>query len=266
MGEATRTPAAPTAGGDATGDSQCYLYGVVPATMEPAAVDGDLGTVTVLPYQQIAALTGPAPERRWTRRHMVAHAALLDRVAATGPVLPMRFGTVLPSLTAVTTEVLAPHHDSFATALESLTAKAQFAVRARYVEDAIVRELLAEQPLPARLRQRLGDRDAGYADRLRIGEILARAVTAKREADSAVLVESLRTHAAAIRVRISSSIDADRIADVTCLVEARQRAPFESAVEELGRRWHGRARLRMLGPMAAYEFVDGFVSLPAEVR
>ncbi|MFD2355504.1 GvpL/GvpF family gas vesicle protein [Nonomuraea ferruginea] len=44
-------------------------------------------------------------------------------------------------------------------------------------------------------------------------------------------------------------------AHVAALVERDRQAEFEQAVDELARRWSGRVEVRLLGPMAPYDFV-----------
>ena len=62
------------------------------------------------------------------------------------PVLPLRFGAVCASDDAVAGELLGPHYDEFAAALRQLEGHAEYVVKGRYVEHAVLREVLAEQP------------------------------------------------------------------------------------------------------------------------
>ena len=251
----------PQVAADSEGGTGCYLYGIARAdTRTPGGPDG---AVALVRHRQVAALV--RPDQRWpvrpTRQDLLGHARLLDRLAETDPVLPMRFGTVLASPAAVEAEVLAPHHDAFLAALTRLAGQAQFLVVARYLMEAMVKQVLAEQPallrLHRRLRRRSGEPD--QMDRMRLGELVARAVADKRAADTAMLAAALRPYAAAGRVLEPVRAGEEGVADLALLVEHRHRKRFEAAAEQLARRWHGRVRLRLRGPMAPYHFVDGFV-------
>jgi hypothetical protein len=44
--------------------------------------------------------------------------------------------------------------------------------------------------------------------------------------------------------------------DAAFLVPRPDRTVFEQAAEELGRRWESRIRLRLVGPLPAYDFVQ----------
>lgn len=230
------------------------LCGIVPA----AAAAGDRPTpppgAALVPYGDIVGLTGPAPAARvrGLRTSLLSYTELLDRYAAVWPVLPVRFGTTLPSADAVVTDVLAPHHDTFAQGLAALGPRAQFTLRARYLPDAIVAEVMAERPDAVRLQRRGTD----VAARVRLGELIGRAVAGKRALDSNELVYRLSPHAAAVTVAPTTTMDLETLADVACLVDHAGQERFERAVAELAARWRDRVRIRLLGPMAPYHFVD----------
>jgi hypothetical protein len=45
---------------------------------------------------------------------------------------------------------------------------------------------------------------------------------------------------------------------VSFLVGRTRRPEFERAAEELGKQWDGRIRLRLLGPLAPYDFAESW--------
>jgi hypothetical protein len=242
----------------------CHVHGMVPAgTALPSR------EVELVSHGRIAGLVRQSTARPASRarRELLAHAELLDRTAATTPVLPLRFGTVLPSQNAVQRELLVPYHDAFAAALDTLVGRVQFTVRARYVSDAILREVVEHHPQARRMHQQLWtNNQPDHSGRVMFGEIVAHAIMASREADTAELTETLRPYAALTSVQISSSVEGYGIADAAFLVDLDQRTAFEYAVEELAGRWRYRARLRLLGPMAAYHFADQLIYGPPEGR
>lgn len=230
----------------------CRLYGVVPAATRTA------GDVSLVAHRQIAAVVRPlpTPSARPSRQDLLGYAAVLDRLAVTAPVIPMRFGTALPSAEAVRRQVLEPHYDTFTATLARLTGRVQFTLRASYLPDVALREVLAERPDALALHRRLRQRPAPGLQ-VRLGEMVARGIAAKRRADAAALAHALRPLAVAVRVRLWRSAEVDPIGEATFLVELRRREGFEAAAEKLARQWHDRIRLRLLGPMAPYHFVAG---------
>lgn len=251
MSAVTRARPRATAG-QVIGDPGCRLYGIVPAAART------VGEISLVAHREIAALVRPVPTppARSSRQDLLGYARVLDRLAETTAVIPMRYGTVLPSVEAVRRQVLAPHHDSFAAALAQLAGRAQFTIRASYLPDVALREVLAERPDALRLHRHLRQRPTPGL-RMRLGEVVSRGIAAKRRADAAGMAKALRPGAVAVRVRLWQSAEVDPIGEVAFLVELRRREQFEAAAEALARQWHGRVRLRLLGPMAPYHFVSG---------
>ncbi|MFC4532633.1 GvpL/GvpF family gas vesicle protein [Sphaerisporangium dianthi] len=259
-GQAGEQPGAPGAQGERATAS--YVYGILPSdvelTPEARGVGDPPGEIGLVRHRDIAALISDLRLNRplGKPQDLMAHQNLLDDVAAEVPVLPLRFGAVLESPDAVVGELLAPHHDEFRTALDELEGRAQFVVKARYEEGAVLREVLAEEPEAARLRQEIRGlpEEATWDARIKLGEIVNRAIEAKRDADTQALAEALAPHAVTIVVR--EPTHEEDAAHLAVLVETDRLREIEEALEEIGRRWADRVSLRMLGPQAAYDFVQ----------
>ncbi|MFI5496061.1 GvpL/GvpF family gas vesicle protein [Actinoplanes sp. NPDC051859] len=222
------------------------VYGIVDATFEEPGTQ-------LLPYGAIAAvIDGPfdGPPTR-DRAALLHHAQLLDRIATRAPVLPARFGTVLTDLSCAP---LAAHQQEFLAGLERLRGHVQFSVTARHVRQVILREVVDTRPDIAQLCH-----TDGYQARVRLGELVAHALAATRNADAHELWSRLAPLAAGATPRPAG--DQEAPFGGAFLVSHDQRASFEAAAEELARRWAGRARIRLLGPTAAYDFVAPALAL-----
>ncbi|MGP3923349.1 GvpL/GvpF family gas vesicle protein [Streptomyces sp. 8N616] len=246
-----------------------YVYGVVPASelsgqLEklPAVAEPE-APVQLISQGGIAAVVSEVPTDRplGTPEDLEAHANVLDTLARIPvAVLPFRFGTVLPDAGAVTDELLGSGHEDFVRALDRLAGRAQLTLRARYVEDTVLREVIEERPDIRELREHLAGlpEEAGYEDRIRLGELVSEAITTKRRRDAAALEEFFEPFVDATKSVEPAS--AEGVVDSSYLVEDRRREEFEKAAEELARRWYDRIRLRLLGPVAPYDFVDDALS------
>jgi hypothetical protein len=156
---------------------------------------------------------------------------------------------------AVAAELLDPNHDEFAAALRQLEGRAEYIVRGRYAEQAILEEILSENSRAARLRDQISgaDPDATRELRIQLGEIVNNTVANKRQADTRLLVNAMKDHNAASVVRTATNeLDAVYVA---FLIEADKAGELERVVQDLGDRWQGRAELSVRGPMAPYDFV-----------
>jgi hypothetical protein len=241
-----------------TATGTTYVYGIVPArTWLPGGALGvgdPGGELSLVRHGGVAALvSGVRDAALGTRRDLLRHSRLLDEIARTTPVLPLRFGAVLAGPHAVVDELLAPRHARFARALAALDGRAQFTVKARYIEEAVLREVAGEPPV-ARLRERLRGLppDATWYERIQLGELVAGSVARRRQADAAALVGELWRYASALAWRPGA--DHDGVVDAALLVERAAWPGLEHGVEGIAERHARRMRLRLLGPLAPYDF------------
>jgi hypothetical protein len=238
-----------------------YVYGILPGdielTSDMSGVGDPPGEVRVVHAGDLAALVSEVDMSRplGSPADLAAHKQVLDASVADAPVLPMRFGAVLASEGAVAHELLEEHRDEFFGALEELDGLAEYVVKGRYVERAILNEVLSENRDAARLRDQIrgADSDATRDARIRLGEIIHNAITQKREQDTRALGQAMAEHCEASLVR-DPTHERDAV-HVAFLVRLSQDKDIERVVKDLGAKWEGRVELRLLGPMAAYDFV-----------
>ncbi|MFL6116098.1 MAG: GvpL/GvpF family gas vesicle protein [Catenulispora sp.] len=239
----------------------CYVYGIVPSDVEMTAEVRGVGDppakVRLVRHNDISAIVSDVDLDRplGTPDDLTAHAEVLDALAASVPVLPVRFGSVLTNQDAVVDELLAPHHDDFVAAVDELDGKAEYVVRGRFVEQAVLGEILAENEAAGQLRERIHGLpdDATRNERIQLGELVSKAINQKREATVSELLEAVGEHAVATSVR--EPAHEEDAAQVAFLVANSDRDAFEQALEKQAGRWEGRVQVRLLGPVAAYDFV-----------
>lgn len=236
-----------------------YVYGIVPADVEAAddatgVHDAPLDTV---PLGDIAALVSEIDPTRelGAPGDLRAHARILDGTSRVAPVLPLRFGAVVSDRAAVTEELLAAHVDEFAAALDELEGHAEYLVQGRYVEETIIGEIIAENPRAAALLDRIHEapdeisRDA----RIELGKFISAALAAKRDIDTRLAVDALLALTDTVTVREPThDEDAFRIA---VLLEVARQEELEGEVGALVERWRDRVTIRLVGPLAPYDFV-----------
>jgi hypothetical protein len=250
-----------TAQPDTDRQTAVYVYGIIPSDVELdegiQGIGDPPGDIRLIRHEELAALVSDVDVSRPLGRpdDLMGHEELLDSTSADVPVLPLRFGSVLADDEAVTSELLEAHHDEFKQALEELEGRAEYVVRGRYVEHAVLREVLTENDEAARLAEQTKDADenASRDVRMRLGEIISNAIASKRERDTATVVGALSEHAAGAVVREPThELDAVYAAFLVATDEAPE---LEKALDQLRGDWDGRVEFRLLGPLAAYDFV-----------
>ncbi|MEV4014676.1 GvpL/GvpF family gas vesicle protein [Nonomuraea angiospora] len=238
-----------------------YVYGIVPEDVQVSDEARGVGTppapVRLVRHGKLGALVSEVAIDRplGTPDDLVAHQQLLDATAAEVPVLPLRFGAVLTNREAVVDELLAPHHDEFVAALDELEGRAEFVVKGRYDERAVLMEVLNENVEAAQLRDEIrGKPEAATREaRIRLGEVINQAISAKREADTQAVLDRL-TPLSVFTVVRDPSHERDAV-HLALLIENDRQGELEEAVEEYSRLWAGRIELDLRGPLAPYDFV-----------
>lgn len=238
-----------------------YVYGILPGDIKlkrgTTGVGDPPGEVRVIREGDLAALVSDVDPSQplGHPEDLLAHEELLDSIAGEVPVLPLRFGAVVTGDDAVVQELLAPFHDDFAGALRELEGHAEYVIKGRYVEDAILREVLEEDERAAGLADQIRDADPDATRELRmeVGEIVNNAVAAKREQDTRTLGDAVAGHVKASLVR-DPSHELDAVYGAF-LVQQDALDGLEEAVRRLADDWSGRIDLRLIGPLAAFDFV-----------
>jgi hypothetical protein len=248
-------------GPDTEQQTGVYVYGIVPGDVKLNSgvhgVGDPPGEIRLVRSGDLAALVSDVDITKplGTPDDLKAHEEILDATVTDAPVLPSRFGAVLTDEEAVASELLDANHDEFAGALRQLEGRAQYIVRGRYVEEAILEEILSGNSRAARLQDRIrgADPDATRELRIELGEIINNTIANKRREDTRLLVSAMKDHCVMSGVRVATNeLDAVYVA---FLIEAGQAGELERVVRELGDRWRGRVELTIRGPMAPYDFV-----------
>jgi hypothetical protein len=211
--------------------------------------------VSTVAFGRVAAIVSDVPTDRplGVRGDLVAHEMVLDAVAARDAVVPMRFPAVVEER-AVVDELLAPNEEHFVTLLENLEGRSQFTLTGRYEQDAVLREVLEGDEEIRALREKVLElpEDASYYDRVRLGELVVQALEQRREVEGAGIIDRLEPFAVAT---VSNQLGApEDVINAAFLVERERQEEFENAVEGVGEELAGRVRLRLLGPVAPYDF------------
>jgi hypothetical protein len=247
-----------------------YVYGIIPADTEVESgakgVGDPPGDVRLVRHRDLAAMVSDIDIDKPLGRpeDLVAHEELLDAAAGAVPVLPLRFGAVVTDDEAVSQELLDAHHDEFSGALKQLEGRAEYVVKGRYEEQAVLREVVGGNEEAAGLREQIKGTDeiATRDQRIRLGEIVNNAVGELRERDTRALGDAMDGHVEASLVREPThELDAVHTA---FLVKTDEAPGLERALDKLARDWEGRVQLRLIGPIAAYDFVSTTQPSPGE--
>jgi hypothetical protein len=244
-----------------TADIGLFVYGVIGAAARlPTGLVGlDEAPLSKVAHGRVAAVVTPiAVERPPGRRvDLLNYSGTLDVLAEHVTVIPVQFGSVLAGDQDLIESLLEPREAELVAMLEELEDRAQFTFQARYLESVVLSEVVTANPEIKELRRRTRDLpdDVAYGDRIRLGELVARAIDQKRGVDTALLLDAIVPLTVAHTIRPVSGLE--RLLEMSVLVENDRQPEFERALETLAEGVHERLRLRLMGPMAPYDFVRG---------
>jgi hypothetical protein len=234
-----------------------HLYGVARAGIAlPDATGRQGGPLEVVDDDEFAVVVSEVDEHHPVgAADLMAHARVLEAIAAETTVLPMRFGIMLPAEEDVRAEVLERDRASVARQLDDLEGMVQCSVRVLLEEDDALRTVLGRAPELLALRDRVRETSppASSGAQVHLGESVARELESLAACYAVEVDGVLRKHA----VRVYSVEPASPLEVLNCalLVGRDHREELDRAVGGLRRRYSGRLVIRYVGPQPPYCFV-----------
>lgn len=216
------------------------------------AVGGGSGAPRAVTAGPLACVVSPAPpELRPKRRDLAAHQEVQERLMADGAVLPMRFGMLAPDDAAVTA-ALDGGRAEYVRRLAELRATTEFNLKAVRSQDDLLREVLTESGEARRLNERTRDGGGSYADRVALGELVARQLDTRRRLLAEQIVGRLSEMA---RDTVVASPAGDDFLNASFLVEQGRAEEFSRAAGQLAHGYGEGYDFRLRGPLPPYSFV-----------
>lgn len=233
-----------------------YIYAITPAT-HPLRLDGLSGVgdppsaLRTVTTRGLGAVVSDAPPGlRAKRRDLVAHQGVLERLMSDGAVLPMRFGVVGPDDEQVSA-ALAQGHEQYRARLAELDGRVEYNLKVARAEESVLREVLADSADARRLREHTQRHPEARDQKMALGELVAREVSAREEAESRELTSAL----GAVAERVSHA-DPTRghFLNVSFLVKRHEAAVLSQAVDEESERRGEAYEFTLNGPLPPYSF------------
>jgi hypothetical protein len=221
---------------------------------------GDI--VHTVHFEDLAAVVSNSPivEYDSSRRNMMAHTLVLEEVMQDFTILPVRFGTVAPSVEAIQEKLLKRRFGEFHGLLQEMEGRVELGLKAFWYEDAIFNEIVEESPPIRRLRDSLMGRpsEETYYERIRLGEMVEAAMWKKRDEDAEKILTPLRS---LVRETRANKVITDRmVVNAAFLVDEDCQAEFDKAIERLDQEMGKRLIFKYVGPVPPYNFVNIIVT------
>jgi hypothetical protein len=211
--------------------------------------------VELVTASQLAALTTTLASSpfRARRRDLRRHLDVLEAAFAETTVVPCAFGSVLPTRAAVQADLLEGRGDELLALFERLDGRAQLNVKVGYEEEAVLRELVGTDPEIARLNARTRGVPGAYAERVRLGDLIASALAARRGRDAeevvgavAEIADDMRAERAELPIVLKASF----------LVRRERVDRFHASLERLAAERARTTRFESVGPLPPTAFAS----------
>ena len=249
-----------------------YVYAVIPTgkqlVFDVAGVDDDHDEVYTIPYRDFAAVVSASPltdyrglKREQAVRHLVAHQQVVEAVMREFPLLPLKFGTVLPGKVWVE-RLLQQGETLFRASLEQLSNLVQIEVVVLWNLDEVFREIAQEEPI-AQLRAQASGRpgDETLRERVAIGQMVQASLEQRRAALQQRLLPPLRE--VAVDWMLNPLMDDSMVLNVALLLDKASQEALDRRLQALDEEFAGRFRFRRIGPLPPYSFGTIEVQAPS---
>jgi hypothetical protein len=239
-----------------------YVYGVMRASDWPHDAKNDEDEqgppVRAVDHGMICALVSEfdGDTLRVRRETLLAHSDVLRRAMGNGPVLPLRFGVVLPDESAVQHQLLEPQAPRFAARLDALDGKVEMQLKVSFLESPVLRSVLISDPELAKMAEhvRFLSDAAGHFERIRLGELVAVEVERRAELAGRELTAALEPFVDA--VSIGERHHEHMALNAAFLVDEARLEEFDAAVERLSMERAGEMQFRLIGPLPPHSFAE----------
>jgi hypothetical protein len=236
-----------------------YVYGVVgvPSPPLPRVTGAGGSALELVSHGDLAAVVTARSDEGVSRRdELLSHSAVLNAVARQQDVAPMRFGTVMPDRETLVQELLVEQAPRLLRLLARLDGAVQLNLRATYVEERVLAEVVRDYPEIRSLRERTRSLppDLPHPDALRLGRLVAIALDDRKRVDSQVIADVVLPMAREVRTRDRS--DPNHVLDLALLVDRETVDLVEEELERLAEDVHERIQMTLSEPWAPFDFVE----------
>jgi len=191
-----------------------------------------------------------------SRRNMMTHTMVLEEVMQQYSILPIRFGTIAPSVEAAMEQVLKRRYGGLISAFEEVENRVELGLKAFWYDEIVFREIVEENQDIRRLRDGLVGRSAEstYYERIKLGEMIEAAMTRKRDHDAERILAPLTP--LVCKTRANKVITDKMVLNAAFLVDRSNEQEFDKAVEQLDTEMGKRIMFKYVGPVPPYNFVN----------
>lgn len=247
-----------------TNEEGRYIYGIMnidhSLDLGPYGIGGREDRVYTVNYRDIAAIVSQSPiiDFAISRENITAHAQVLEKAAAQGPVLPVRFCTIAGNEALITEKVLQPHYQEFVEKLQAVGGKIELGVKVHWRNiDAVYAEVVAENEEIKALKDELEqetNEQAKYAGSIKVGQLVQQSLEEKKKREAESLLGELKPESAGT---LENPVYGDtNFVNAAFLVDKKNEGRFDEKVNAIRNANGGRILVKYSASPVPYNFAE----------
>jgi hypothetical protein len=237
-----------------------YLYCII-GTAEarnfgPIGIGDSRDSVTTISFEDISAVISRSPlaEYPLSRENLLAHQRVIEEVMKDHTVLPVRFSTIAESAEEIRS-VLRTRCREFKGLMRDMDNKVELGVKAVWKNmDDVFRAIAMADGGIRRLKEKLAAKGASHNERISLGGLVESALKRRREEEAEEILRELRP--IAVDARENRLHGDNMLVNSAFLVDSSMVREFDSRIRELDERCEGTVRLKYVGPVPPFNFVN----------
>jgi len=247
-----------------------YIYGIIDSSNENAldvpGLDGS-SPVYSIAHEDLSCVVSnysgkefSSMSREEVVRCLLAHQMVVEHVMKGRTVLPVKFGTVLPTSDEVRS-LLLQGHSQFVDALAWIQDKVEIEVAATWDTKQILQEISTEPEILHASKAIAGRGQPTTQEQIGLGRIVKASMDKHRSSYREQMINFLMS--AAIDVQPNPLVSDEMVMNVAFLVDRSRQEEFDDCVKQLNGLFHNQINFRIIGPLPPYTFATVEVTRPS---
>ena len=237
-----------------------YIYGVIEEPQPRKFNFPGIGEaeVYIINCQRLAAIVSDTElqEIDPTRKNVLAHTTVQDKLLKEYDLLPMGFGIVANSEDEVQS-LLAKNYDSLIRELKRLAGKIEVELRVFWDQEAMIRQLEVENRELGRIKERIRTASSPVETQsllMQAGKLVERVALDWRAKYAQRAYNTLKQFS--VDARLNNPIGVKNILNASFLIDKSKESEFQKEVYKLDSEYQGKVNFKYVGPLSPYNFIN----------
>lgn len=248
-----------------------YIYGIIPSaepfSPQSAGIDDVEDEVFTIGHCGLSAVVSRTTrsnyqgmDRQDAVQYLLSHQRVLEEMMSYLPILPVKFGTVLPDVSRVE-RLLEQGEAVFRATFEELAGRVQMEIVVLWDLPDVFQQIAQEDAIVKMKAQVAGRSERETVkDRIVLGQLVQMSLEQRRKTVQQPIIQSLA--AIVSDIVINGLMDDSMVLNVAVLLDERKRAELDDLLDWLDGQFGGKYTFRRVGPLPPYSFATVEVTVP----